>query len=75
MDTHEQKNRVEYIVACVGEFARRFKLTYKQAYAYLRRFTAIDFLDRYYEVEHTQSIESIVDDLQTYCYQRGGHIS
>lgn len=75
MDKHELKNRIEYIVVCVSEFAKRFKLTNQQAYAYLRRFTGIDFLNDYYEVEHTQSIESAVDDLQKVCYNNGGRIS
>lgn len=74
MDKHELKNRIEYIVVCVSEFAKRFKLTNQQAYAYLRRFSGIDFLNDYYEVEHTQSIDSAVDDLQMLCYKKGGRI-
>jgi hypothetical protein len=75
MDKHDLKNRIEYIVVCVSEFAKRFKLTNQQAYAYLRRFTGIDFLNEFYEVEHTQSIETAVDDLQRLCYKNGGKIS
>ena len=41
MDRHELKNRIEYIVVCVSEFAKRFNLTNQQAYAYLRRFTEL----------------------------------
>lgn len=74
MDKHELKNKIEFIVVCVSEFAKRFKLSNRQAYAYLRRFTGIDFLDKYYEVEHTQSIENAVDDLQMLCYKNGGRI-
>lgn len=75
MDSHQLKNKIEYIVVCVSEFAKRFKLTQRQAYAYLNRFTGIDFLLENYEVEHTQSIDSAVDDLQLYCYKRGGRIA
>lgn len=75
MDKHELKNRIEFIVVCVSEFARRFKLTNQQAYAYLRRFSGIDFLNDCYEVEHTQSIECAVEDLQVLCYKKGGRIS
>lgn len=75
MEKKDIKNRIEYIVVCVSEFAKRFNLTNRQAYAYLRRFTGIDFLNEFYDVEHTQSIESAVDDLQLYCYKRGGKIS
>lgn len=75
MDKREIKNRIEYIVVCVSEFAKRFNLTNQQAYSYLRRFTGIEFLVKHYGVMHTQSFESAVDDLQLYCYNRGGRIS
>lgn len=74
MDKHELKNRIEYIVVCVSEFAKRFKLSNQQAYSYLRRFTGIDFLNDCYEVEHTQSIASAVDDLQMLCFKKGGRV-
>lgn len=75
MDNRELQNRIEYIVICVSAFAERFKLTTIQAYSYLRRYTGIDFLLECYEAEHTLSIENAVDDLQLYCYNRGGKIS
>lgn len=75
MDKRELKNRIEYIVVCVSAFAERFKLTTTQAYAYLRRYTGIDFLIECYEAEHTLSIDNTVDDLQLYCYNRGGKVS
>lgn len=42
MDKHEIKDRIDYIVMCVSEFAKRFNLTNQQAYAYLRRFSGIE---------------------------------
>ncbi len=57
MDKHELKNRIEYIVVCVSEFAKRFKLTNQQAYAYLRRFTGIEFLNEYYAYEKVTGIK------------------
>ncbi|MCM1138371.1 MAG: DUF3791 domain-containing protein [Muribaculum sp.] len=74
MDKREIKNRLEYIVTVVSCFAERFKLSNTQAYSYLRRFSGIDFLVRHYEVEHTLSIENAVEDLQLYCFNKGGRI-
>lgn len=74
MDKREMKNRIEYIVTVVSCFAEHFKLTTSQAYAYLRRYTGIDFLIDCYEAEHTLSIENAVEDLQIYCYNRGGRL-
>jgi len=74
MNRKEIFNRIEYIVACVSEFAGRFGLSTAQAYAYLRRFSGIDFLIDCYEAEHTLSIENAVEDLQVLCHRNGGRL-
>ena len=51
----ETQNKAEYIVIFISEFARRFGLSAVQAYRYLNRYKAIDFLDEQYNVAHTQS--------------------
>ena len=73
----EQKDicdRIEYVVACVGAFAQRYGLSNPQAYAYLRRFTGIDFLLECYEAEHTVSLNDAVEDLTQVCKGNGGNI-
>ena len=45
-----------------------------QAYAYLRRFTGIDFLLDCYAAEYTLSIDDAVSDLQVICQREGGKI-
>jgi len=74
MDKKEIFDRIEYVVACVGAFAQRYKLSNSQAYAYLRRFTGIDFLLDCYAAEHTLSIDDAVADLQALCSRKGGRI-
>lgn len=66
---------IEYVVSCVGAFSQRFKLTNAQAYAYLHRFKAIDFLIDCYAAEHTLSIEEAVDDIVQICKKNGGRIA
>lgn len=75
MNDQDTYNRIEYIVACIGAFAQRYKLSNTQAYAYLRRFTGIDFLIDCYAAEHTLSIDDAVSDLQQICQRNGGRIS
>lgn len=75
MNKRKIVDKIEYIVCCVGAFAERFSLTNAQAYAYLRRFTGINFLLECYEAEHTLSIDDAVDDLKHICMQNGGQIS
>lgn len=72
MGKKEISDRIEYIISCTGEFALRHSLTNSQAYAYLKRFSGIDFLQNYYEAEHTLSIDEAVDDLATICHRNGG---
>jgi hypothetical protein len=74
MDKKEISNRIEYMVCCIGAFAQRHNLTNAQAYAYLRRFTAIDFLLDCYEAEHTLSIDNAIDDITAICQMHGGKI-
>ena len=73
------KNRLEdkiaYIIAVVNEFASRFGLNSQQAYRYLDRFKGIDFVDEFYNLEHTQSFEDVVDDLALYCRNNGGALT
>lgn len=75
MEKKEILNKIEYVICCIGAFASRFNLSNAQAYAYLRRFTDIDFLLDCYAAEHTLSIEDAVDDLTNICLLKGGHIS
>lgn len=75
METREIYNRIEYVVSCVGAFAQRFNLSNAQAYAYLRRYTGIDFLLDCYATEHTLSIDDTVEDLQTLCHNNGGRLA
>lgn len=67
-------DRIEYVVTCVSAFAEQFHLTQVQAYAYLRRFSGIDFLLDCYAAEHTLSIDDAVADLQHVCMKKGGKI-
>lgn len=73
MDEKEIFNRIEYAVACVGAFAQRYNLSNMQPYAYLRRFTSIDFLLDSYAAD-TLSIDDAVSDIQIICQREGGKV-
>jgi hypothetical protein len=40
----------------------------------LSRFKGIDFIDRHYDYVHTQSFQSMVDDISEYCHRKGGEL-
>ena len=69
-----EQNKIRYTVACVNEFARSKSLTTIQAFIYLLEHKAINFLDEFYDVEHTLSFEDAVSDLTNVSLQNGGKI-
>ncbi|MBP1615368.1 MAG: hypothetical protein H6Q13_2816 [Bacteroidetes bacterium] len=75
MEKKEIVNKIEYVICCVGAFASKYSLSNSQAYAYLRRFSGIDFLIDCYSAEHTLSIDEAVEDIQAICFKKGGRIA
>lgn len=66
------EDKIAYLIAVISEFAAKHTLTTPQAYRYLERFKGLDFVNRFYDVEHTFSFEDVVDDLTAYCHRKGG---
>lgn len=58
----------------ISEFARRFGMLPKQAYAYLKRFKGLEHYLQNYGVLHTQSFEDTVDVLAQVCANNGGRL-
>ena len=61
------KDKVEYMIALISEFAKAHSLTSSQAYRYLERYKAIDFIDKHYDIAHTQRFEDVISDITAYC--------
>ena len=68
----EERNRIGYVVSLVSEFAIRFSISPRQAYAYLKRYKGMEHLHLHYEVLHTQSFPDTVDVLAQVCQNNGG---
>ena len=71
----KQKDKIEYIVVMIAEFAKAKHLTESQAYRYLHRFHAISFLDKNYNIAHTLRMEDVLEDITAYCKRHGGAIA
>lgn len=69
---HEERNIIGYTVGLVSEFALRFGVRPRQAYAYLKRYKGMEHLQRHYGVLHTQSFPDTVDVLAQVCRNNGG---
>ena len=67
-------NIVEYIIAVINEFAARHKISAIQSYNYLAEHKGMQFLEKYYGINHTLSFNEIVDDLTELCSNNGGKL-
>ena len=65
-------DRINYMVALITEFAKSKGLSTQQAYNYLQDYKGLDFVEKFYDVEHTLSFENTVEDLTAYCKRMGG---
>lgn len=66
---------IHYVVMSLGLFARKYKLTKREACNYLSRFKGLDFTIRNYEAEHQLSIQECVEDMAAICKRNGGEVS
>ncbi len=71
---YSNKDKLDWTMIFIYEFGKRFGLTVKQSFNYLSRFKGIDFIDKHYGYAHTQSFESMVDDIATLCRRMGGEL-
>ena len=65
---------IEYIIALVNEFAKRFGLTEKQAYRYIRIYQGVAFVEQNYGIIHTLDFDEAVDSVALYCRRKGGQL-
>lgn len=68
------KDKIDYIVMLIAEFAKRNNMTQQQAYSYISKFKGIDLCDRHYGIMHTLSLDDNLDSLSSYCRKNGGTI-
>ena len=65
-------NKIAYTVACVSSFAFAHNISKKEAFSYLYKNEAIEFLKEHYDIEHTLSLEEAVEDMAEISRQNGG---
>ena len=71
---YSNQDKIEWTLTFVSAFGQQFGLTLKQAFNYLSRYQGIDFIDRHYGYVHTQSFQSMIDDISEYCHRKGGEL-
>ena len=73
--SEQTRKQVNYTVACIHEFARRKKISQRDAFLFLHQYRGISFLTEFYDVEHTLSMEDAMEDLEMVCRKNGGVLS
>ncbi len=69
---HDIRDILEYTIALVSEFAKRFSLSDVQAFHYLKFHKGIKFIEEHYGVIHTLDFSEAVDSVAIYCRKTGG---
>ena len=64
----------EYIIALVNEFAKRYGLSDRQAYRYIRVHNGVTFIEHNYGIIHTLDFNEAVDSVVNYCRRSGGEL-
>lgn len=67
-----EKDKIEFTVSLVSDFAKKHSLTTTQAFKYLDRFNAIAMIEQHYGIMHTLPFADVIDDLALYCKNQGG---
>jgi hypothetical protein len=66
------RDMIEDFVLLNERFAERYNTSWREAFNYLRQYGGLDFFERHYGYEHTQSYDSTVDTLARVCRNNGG---
>ena len=66
--------KIRYINLCIVEFARKFGISAKIAFNYLKMHKGLEFLDNNYEAEHLLPLNDTIHDLAVLCKRNGGTI-
>lgn len=71
---YSARDILEYIIALVAEFAKRYGLTDVQAFRYINAHGAVAFVEQNYGVIHTLDFAEAVDSVAAFCKKTGGRL-
>ena len=68
------RNKIDFLVALIDEFAKRFGLSSKESYCYISRYGGIQMFFNHYDILHTLSFRDMVDGMAAFCHRHGGQL-
>ena len=67
-------NKIRYINLCIVEFGKKYGMPASMAFNYLKRFKALEFIDKNYEAEHLLPLADTLKDMSIYCRRNEGTV-
>lgn len=68
------RNKIDFLVALIDEFAKRFGLSSKESYRYISRYGGVQMFFNHYDILHTLSFRDMVDGMAAFCRRHGGQL-
>lgn len=69
------EHKIDFLVALIAEFAKRFGLSSKEAYRYISRYGGVQMFFNHYDILHTLSFRDMVDGMAAFCQRHGGQLA
>ena len=66
------RNKAYWLSFVISRYAHSKKSTSDIVFPKLRKYGALDFLDKHYEIEHLENIIYILEDIDTIIKRNGG---
>ena len=66
-------DKIEFAVACVNEFAKKYGMTNADALRYLDLHKGVDYIVDGYEMVRCQPMNLILEDIFSVCRRNGGY--
>ena len=64
-------HKIDFLVALIAEFGKRFGLSTKDAYRYINQYGGIQMFLNHYDILHTLSFRDMVDGMAAFCHRHG----
>lgn len=68
------KKLAEFMVLSVDKFAAEKHIPVKESFLYLDKYKGLDYLQEFYDVEHTLSPADTIEALTLVCKRNGGYL-
>ena len=67
-------NIIEYTIALVNEFAKKFGLSEMDSFKYIDQHDGMKLIEQCYDIMHTLSFPDSVEGMASYCRRHGGSL-